>query len=405
MSKTNFTKEGVFMYYNTQEEIITKITKSLEESLILRKKVIKNLASIILGMILGKSTVVSKIAENLKEDFSEGKEESKIKKIKRFFNKKISEDMYIFFIESVLKKFKAEDNKVVVIFDHTTCEDRFVILSFMLSVGKRGIPLYYKVCDYKDPNNKSMKDVKEGLERVKKILQPYGYEVTVLADRGFGSTELFEYIDKMGWTYYIRVKGNYNIRIEKDEVIGKIEDIEHPRGFTRYFYNVELTQSKYEWNIATRPSGKEKEDNQYIATNGNPQKAINNYKRRFTIEEMFKNMKSNGLGMEDTWTKKLEYFKNIMLCINIAYVYLITVGSECAKNGRNKEFGAFVKTKRANKTRVYSIFQIGRRWLQKCYFSKVERKLVCEFILYDLQRGGNRKETGMQKQAGCLKVM
>ncbi len=78
------------MYYNTQEEIITKITKSLEESLILRKKVIKNLASIILGMILGKSTVVSKIAENLKEDFSEGKEESKIKKIKRFFNKKIS---------------------------------------------------------------------------------------------------------------------------------------------------------------------------------------------------------------------------------------------------------------------------------------------------------------------------
>ena len=41
MSKTNFTKEGVFMYYNTQEEIITKITKSLEESLILRKKVKK----------------------------------------------------------------------------------------------------------------------------------------------------------------------------------------------------------------------------------------------------------------------------------------------------------------------------------------------------------------------------
>lgn len=355
MSKTNFTKEGVFMYYNTQEEIITKITKSLEESLILRKKVIKNLASIILGMILGKSTVVSKIAENLKEDFSEGQEESKIKKIKRFFNKKISEDMYIFFIESVLKKFKAEDNKVVVIFDHTTCEDRFVILSFMLSIGKRGIPLYYKVYDYKDPNNKNMKDVKEGLERVKKILQPYGYEVTVLADRGFGSTELFEYIDKMGCTYFIRVKGNYNIRIESDEVIGKIEEIEHPRGFTRYFYNVELTQSKYECNIATRPSGKEKEDNWYIATNGNPQKAINNYKRRFTIEEMFKDMKSNGLGMEDTWTKKLEYFRNIMLCINIEYVYLITVGSECAKNGRNKEFGAFVKQKEQIK-REYIVY-------------------------------------------------
>ena len=70
------------MYFNTQEEIITKIAKSLEKSLILRKKVIKNLASIVLGIILAKSTVVSKIAENLKEDFSKGKEESKIKKIK-----------------------------------------------------------------------------------------------------------------------------------------------------------------------------------------------------------------------------------------------------------------------------------------------------------------------------------
>ena len=372
------------MYFNTQEEIITKIAKSLEKSLILRKKVIKNLASIVLGIILAKSTVVSKIAENLKEDFSKGKEESKIKKIKRFFNKKISEDMYIFFIEEVLKNFKAEDDKVVIIFDHTTCEDRFVILSFMLSIGKRGIPIYYKIYDYKDPNNKSMEDVKEGLAKVNEMLKPYEYGVTVLADRGFGSTELFEYIDKLGWTYFIRVKGNYTIHIKEDEVIGKLEDIEHPRKFTRYFYDVELTQNKYKCNIATKPSGEEKEDSWYIATNGNPKKAINNYKRRFTIEEMFKDMKSNGLGMEETWTKKLEYFKNIMLCISIAYVYLITVGSECAKNCRNKEMGTFIKTKRANKTRVYSIFQVGRRWLHKCYFSKVERKLVCEFILYDL---------------------
>ena len=89
------------------------------------------------------------------------------------------------------------------------------------------------------------------------------------------------------------------------EVIEKIEEIEHPRKFTRYFNNVELTQNRYKCNIATKPSGDKEEDNWYIATNGNPKKAINNYKRRFTIEEMFKDMKSNGLGMEETWKKKL----------------------------------------------------------------------------------------------------
>ena len=369
------------MYFNTQEEIITKLAKSLEESLILRKKAIKILAGIVIGIILAKSTVVSKIAENLKENFCEGKEESKIKKIKRFFNRRMTDDMYMFFVEGMLKKFKAEDNKVVIIFDHTTCEDRFVILSFMLSIGKRGIPIYQKIYEYKDPNNKSMEDVKEGLRKVKEMLEPYGYEVTVLADRGFGSIELFKYIDRLGWTYYIRLKGGVTVHIEEDEVIGKLEEIEHPRGFTRFFYGAEITQKGYKVNIASKPS---EEETWYIATNGEPKKAINNYKRRFTIEEMFKDMKSNGLGMEDNWSKKLQYFKNIMLCINIAYVYIITIGSECARNGRNKELGVYVKTKRANKTRVYSIFQVGRKWFNKCYFSKKELRLVSELILYDL---------------------
>ena len=230
------------MYFNTQEEIITKIAKSLEKSLILRKKVIKILAGIVIGIILARSTVVSRIAENLKENFCEGTEESKIKKIKRFFNKKISDDMYRFFIEDILTRFKAEDNKVVIVFDHTTCDDRFVILNFMLSIGKRGIPLYYKVYEYTDSRNKSMEDVKEGLRIIQKMLEPYKYEVTVLADRGFGSIELFEYIKQMGWTYYIRIKGGTSIYVEEDEVIGKLEEIEHPRGFTRFFEKAEITQ-------------------------------------------------------------------------------------------------------------------------------------------------------------------
>ena len=106
--KSNFTIKKCFLYFLffTIEEIITKLAKSLEESLILRKKAIKILAGIVIGIILAKSTVVSKIAENLKENFCEGKEESKIKKIKRFFNRRMTDDMYMFFVEGMLKKFK-----------------------------------------------------------------------------------------------------------------------------------------------------------------------------------------------------------------------------------------------------------------------------------------------------------
>ena len=372
------------MYFNTQQDIITKISNCLQKILILRKKVVEILSGIVIGIILAKSTTVSDIAENLNENFCEGTEESKKKKIKRFLNRNITDDMYFFFIEDVLKRFKAEDNKVVIIKDHTSCEDRFIVLNFMLSIGKRGIPLYYKVYDYNDPKNKSMEDVKEGIRIVKELLEPYRYDVTILADRGFASINLFEYINQLGWKYYIRTKGGTKVHIEKDEVIGKLQEIEHPRRHTRFFYDVELTSNRYKCNIASKPSGKTEEDTWYIVTNSEPKKAIINYKRRFTIEEMFRDMKSNGFGMEKNWTNKLQYFKNIMLCLSIAYVYIITVGSECTRNGRNHELGAFAKTKRANKTRVYSIFRIGMKWFRRCYFSKVNRTLMCNFLLYDL---------------------
>lgn len=44
------------MYFNIQKDMITKLAKSLEESLISRKKVVK----ILVRIILAKSTIVSK---------------------------------------------------------------------------------------------------------------------------------------------------------------------------------------------------------------------------------------------------------------------------------------------------------------------------------------------------------
>ena len=73
-------------------------------------------------------------------------------------------------------------------------------------------------------------------------------------------------------------------------------------------------QKRYKCNIASRPSGKNK---------------------------------------EDAWTTKLQYFKNIMLCISIGYVYLMTIGCECGKMSRNKEMGVFIKTDRGNIKREY----------------------------------------------------
>ena len=58
-----------------------------------------------------------------------------------------------------------------IIFDHTTIDDRFLILQFSLKVGKRAVPLWFKLFKYKQDSNKDF---------IHKILTPYEFDVTIL---------------------------------------------------------------------------------------------------------------------------------------------------------------------------------------------------------------------------------
>ena len=46
--------------------------------------------------------------------------------------------------------------------------------------------------------------VKEGLTFLHKILTPYKFDVTLLADRGFKSVDLFKFIDETLNKYYLK---------------------------------------------------------------------------------------------------------------------------------------------------------------------------------------------------------
>jgi len=88
------------IYYNRIRKILYEISPITSRRL-------KNLVYVIIGIILSKSVVISDISEKLKDDFTDATEESKIKRICRFFRTStISADyLYSFFIEEVIKKY------------------------------------------------------------------------------------------------------------------------------------------------------------------------------------------------------------------------------------------------------------------------------------------------------------
>lgn len=77
-----------------------------------------------------------------------------------------------FFIEEVLKKYvkRSNNNKVIIIFDYARLDDRFLILKFSLKVGKIAIPLWYKIFEYNEKDNKNFKHIKQKIKELNEIL-------------------------------------------------------------------------------------------------------------------------------------------------------------------------------------------------------------------------------------------
>lgn len=368
-----------------QEYITTELKKTLEKMLILSSTRLNNLVAIVIGIIAAKSVVLSQISQELKDSYSSGTEESKIKRLYRFLtNKGINaEKSYEFFAYKLLKTYKNHSKKVYIIFDHTTIEDKFVILQFSLKIGKRAVPLWYKVFKYKEDGNKNFKHVKEGLRFIHSIITPYNYKVIILADRGFKSVDLFKFIDEdLNWEYCIRCTKDLGISIDGRDKIKKLEDISPLKGKAKHFYNIKLTSQGYNCNMSVCKS-EGSEDTWFIANNLKEPLAIREYKKRFDIEEMFKDFKSGGFNLEDTWSLNIHYIRMLYFCISIAYCWMITLGTSCTKDKKNKIVGA-TKTLKGKQVRIYSLFRAGITWFKRCYNSlKSKYYLKIIFTLYE----------------------
>ena len=355
---------------NDQEYLTTELKKTLEKMIILSAPRLNNLIAVIIGIICSQSVVLSKISQELKDSYSVGTETSKVKRLQRFLsNKAINpEKLYEFFAYKLLKKYKFRSKSIYIIFDHTTIDDRFVILQFSLKVGRRAIPLWFKLFRYKQEGNKDFIHVKEGLKFLHKILTPYGFDVTILADRGFKSVDLFEFIDKtLQWKYCIRCTKDLLIFIDGKSKIRKLEDIIPKKFGTKYFRNIKLTADKYICNMAVcKAEGTD--DIWFIANNISEPYAIREYKKRFDIEEMFKDFKSGGFNLEHTWSNDIHYAKVLYFCVCIAYCYIISLGVSCCKDKKNNLLGA-TKNINGKKVRIYSLFSTGIKWFKRAYYS------------------------------------
>ena len=119
---------------------------------------------------------------------------------------------------------------------------------------------------------------------------PDGVKITILADRGFGGTNLFGYLDELGFDYVIRFRGNIHVTLADGECRAAADWV-GIGGRARKFRDAELTTGRHRVNAVVCVKAKGMKDSWCLAASDadlTSREIINYYAKRWTIEPGFR---------------------------------------------------------------------------------------------------------------------
>jgi hypothetical protein len=264
-------------------------------------------------------------------------------------------------IRHLLKRKRWKKKPLVVALDWTEVRDFHTLMLAAVHRG-RAIPLLW--ASYPEWQlAKSQNNLEEGLLRLFKTLLPPRISVIVLADRGFGRTEMARFCQELGFHYVIRIKPDVWVRCPG--FTGKLLDYPVKKGICRVL--------RCSWFRKKRPVEQQvvvrwkkglpkKRDECWFLMSDLDQSAYQLselYAKRMTVEEFFRDGKSrrNGYALRNTQIKHADNFDRFLLILVLTYLLLVGLGLVAR---RRFPPGAWCSS---NRPRECSDFTIGQRML------------------------------------------
>jgi hypothetical protein len=179
---------------------------------------------------------------------------------------------------------------------------------------------------------RSQNSLEEGLLRLLRTMIPAGYPVILLADRGFGRTELAKLCQGLGFRYVVRIKPD--VWVQGPQFTGKLLDLPVRKGMAVVFKGVRYRKADpvvhhvvVRWKEGLP---KKRDEPWFLMTDLNRQAVplTELYAQRMTVEELFRDGKSkrNGLALRDTQVTKPDRIDRLLLVLALAYWLRVGVG-------------------------------------------------------------------------------
>lgn len=258
------------------------------------------------------------------------------------------------------KLLRKRRKSLLVSFDWTDLRGFHTLMAAAVVKG-RSIPLCWASCRGNTfDGHRSRNAFEESLLLVLRGMIPDGVRVTILADRGFGRTELARFCRR--WRFHFIFRVQPEVWVSGDGCNGKLADYAVFKGIARVLRGVRYRrENPVTVNVAIhwRKNLPPERDQCWFLISDlelSAQRLCQLYGRRMTIEELFRDQKNkrNGWSLRDTQITRPDRIDRLLLILALAYLLLCGVGLRAQARHRPSAWCS------SNKPRLCSVFFIGR---------------------------------------------
>ena len=322
----------------------------------LHAKRVMSLANGALGVMTGVSLAVSMIGQSLAQARGLLSKHA-IKQVDRLLSNQgiVVWDMFAARVAEVVGARK----RIVVAMDWTDfdADDQATLALSLVTNHGRATPLLW-LSVLKDELKDQRNDFEDlCLARLAQVL-PEGVAVTILADRGFGDTKLFDFLDTLGFAYVIRFRGNIHVSAADGQTrpaaawVGK-------GGRARKLRDAEVTAGRHKVGAVVCVKARDMKEAWCLAASNaeaTAREIMNYYAKRWTIEPGFRDTKDLrfGMGLSVLRIADPQRRDRLLLLNAFAIVLLTLLGAA----GESLSMDRHLKVNTA-KHRTHSLFRQG----------------------------------------------
>jgi hypothetical protein len=260
-------------------------------------KRVASLAGATLGVMTGASLAVSVIGHALAQARGLLTKHA-VKQVDRLLSNQgiVVWDLFAYWVAEVIGPRKV----AVIAMDWTDfdADDQTTLVLSLVSEHGRATPLLW-LSVLKDELKDARNDFEDlCLARLAEVL-PEGVAVTILADRGFGDSKLFKFLEQLGFAYVIRFRGNIHVSAADGETRAAADWV-GKAGRARKLRDAEVTAARHRVGAVVCVHAKNMKDAWCLAASNGAATAreiTNYYAKRWTIEPSFRDTKDLRFGM------------------------------------------------------------------------------------------------------------